>query len=154
MVMTRARPINALWNRSETTLADLTSLEFYAAAAAHLEQRWEEMVRDKPLDYNGLSRKDRGLLSSRGSVAHWRGLKAVVSPATYKRDKRRYAELVEACAKRVGPDAYDQRFTPALAALLPPVATTQNDTFFHTFSLLELPRMLVVKVGWSSKNGQ
>jgi len=145
VVMERARAINALWNRSETTLADLTSLEFYAAAAAQLEQRWKEIVRDKPLDYNGLSSKDRGLLSSRGSVAHWRGLKAVVSPATYKRDKRRYAELVEACAKRVGPDVYDQRFTPALAALLPPVATTQNDTFFHTSSLLELPCVLVVK---------
>ena len=145
IVMTRARPINALWNRSETTLADLTSLEFYAAAAAQLEQRWKEVVRDKPLDYNGLSRKDRDLLATRGSKDHWRGLKAVVSQVTVKRHKRRFAELEEAMAKRIAPNEYDQRFAPALDALLPPVAAAQNDTFLHTSSLLELPSMKVVK---------
>jgi hypothetical protein len=145
IVMKRARPINALLNRSVITLADLLSPEFYAAAAAELEQRWREIVRSKPLDYTGLSRKDRDLLATRGSKDHWRGLKAVVAPITVKRHKRRYAELVEAMAKRIGPDEYDQRFPLALAALLPPVATAQIDTFLHTSSLLELPSMRVVK---------
>jgi hypothetical protein len=145
IVMKRARPINALLNRSVITFADLLSPEFYAAAAAELEQRWKEIVRSKPLDYTGLSRKDRDLLATRGSKDHWCGLKAVVAPITVKRHKRRYAELVDAMAKRIGPDEYDQRFPLALAALLPPVATAQIDTFLHTSSLLELPSMRVVK---------
>ena len=145
VVMKRARAINALWNRSETTLADLLSPDFYAAAAAELEQRWKEMSRDNELDYNGLSIKEIGLLGSRGSKEHWRGLKAVVSLSTYKRHKKEYAKLVKEMAKRIGPNEYDQLFEPALKALLPPVATTQNDTFFHTSSLLELPRMLIVE---------
>ena len=145
VVMKNARPINALWNRSETTLADLLSPEFYAAAAAELEQRWKEITRDNGLNYIGLSKKDIGLLSSRGSKEHWRGLKAVVSAITIKRQKKEYAKLAAAMTKRIGPNEYDQRFEPALKALLPPVATTQNDTFFNTYSLLELPRMLVVK---------
>ena len=145
VVMERARAINALWNRSETTLADLLSPEFYAAAAAELEQRWKEITRDNGLNYIGLSKKDIGLLSSRGSKEHWRGLKAVVSAITIKRQKKEYAKLAAAMAKRVGPDEYDQLFKPALTALLPPLATAQNDTFFQTYSLLELPRMSVVK---------
>ena len=145
VVMERARAINALWNQSETTLADLTSLEFYAAAAAQLEQRWEEIVRDKPLDFTDLKGREILLLGAGANLEWWRGMKAACPPVTYKRTRKRYRELVEACAKRVGPDAYDQRFTPALNTLLPPVATTKSDTFFHTSSLLELPRMLVVK---------
>ena len=143
--LNRARAINALWNRSETTLADLLSPDFYAAAAAELEQRWKEIARDNGLNYIGLSKKDRDLLSSRGSKEHWRGLKAVVSAITLKREKKEYAKLAAAMAKRIGPNEYDQLFTPALNALLPPVATTQNDTFFHTSGLLELSRMSVVK---------
>ena len=145
VVMERARPINALWNRSETTLADLTSLEFYAAAAAQLEQRWKEVVRVQPLDFTGLKGRDRLLLGAGGNPEFWRGLRADRSRATYQRTRKRYGELVEGSAKRVGQDAYSQRFAPALAALLPPVATTQNDTFFHTSSLLGLPSMRVVK---------
>ena len=48
-------------------------------------------------------------------------------------------------AKRIGPNEYDQLFEPALTALRPPVATTQNDTFFNTSSLLELPPVSLVK---------
>jgi len=55
VVMTRARPIDALLNRSETTLADLVTLEFYAAAVAHLEQKWKEVVRTKRLTSAGLN---------------------------------------------------------------------------------------------------
>ena len=145
MVMTRARPINALWNRSETTLADLTSLEFYAAAAVQMEQRWNEVVRAQPLDFTGLKGRDRLLLGAGANPEFWRGLKADRSPATYQRTRKRYGELVEGSANRVGQDAYSQRFAPALAALVPPVATTQNDTLFHTSSLLELPCVSVVK---------
>ena len=145
VVMTRARPINALWNRSETTLADLTSLEFYAAAALELEQQWKAVVRTQPLDLTGLKGKDRLLLGAGANPEWWRGLKADRALITYKRTRKRYRELVKACAKRVGPDEFDQRFAPALAALLPPVATTQNDTLFHTSSLLGLPSMRVVK---------
>jgi len=145
VVMKNARSINALWNRSETTLADLLSPVFYASAAAELEQRWKEITRDNGLNYIGLSKKDIGLLSSRGSKEHWRGLKAVVSAITIKRQKKEYAKLAAAMTKRIGPNEYDQRFEPALKALLPPVATTQNDTFFNTYSLLELPPMSVVK---------
>ena len=145
IVMTRARPINALWNRSETTLADLLSPEFYAAAAVELKQRWKEIVRAQRLDFIGLKLVDERLLGAGANPEYWRGLKARCTLITYKRTRTRYRELVEACAKRVGPDEFDQRFEPALAALLPPVATTQNDTFFQTYSLLELPSMRVVK---------
>ena len=145
IVLKQARPINALLNRSVITLADLLSPEFYAAAAAELEQRWNEIVRDKRSDYTGLSRREWELLGTKGSKDHWRGLKAVVSAITIKRQKKEYAKLAAAMAKRVGPDEYDQLFKPALTALLPPLATAQNDTFFHTSSLLGLPSMIVVK---------
>ena len=141
----RARAINALWNRSETTLADLTSLEFYAAAAAQLEQRWKEVVRTQRMDFTGLKKVDEMLLGAGANPEYWRELKARRPLVTYKRTRERYNELVEACAERVGPDAYEQLFAPALKALLPPVAAIENDTFFHTSSLLELPRMLVVE---------
>jgi hypothetical protein len=143
VVYGRARPINALWNRSETTLADLISLEFYAAAAAHLEQQWSAVVRTQPLDATGLKEKDRLLLSAGANPEYWRGLKADRALVTYKRTRKRYRELVEGSANRVGPDAYDQRFPLALAAMLPLVAHTQNDTLLHTSSLLELPSMRV-----------
>ena len=145
IVMTRAQPINALWNRSETTLADLLSPEFYVAAAAELQRRWKEIVRAQRLDFTGLKKVDELLLGAGANPEYWRGLKARCPLITYKRTRERYRELVEACAKRVGPDEFDQRFAPALAALLPAEATTQNDTFFHTYSLLELPSMGVVK---------
>ena len=145
VVKKHARPINALWNRSETTLADLLSPDFYDAAAAELKQRWKEITRDNGLNYIGLSKKDIGLLSSRGSKEHWRGLKAVVSAITIKRQKKEYAKLAAAMTKRIGPNEYDQLFEPALDALLPSVATTQNNTFFNTYSLLELPPVIVVK---------
>jgi hypothetical protein len=145
VVYGRARPINALWNRPVTTLADLVTLEFYAAAAAQLEQRWGEVVRTQPLDFTGLKKNDRLLLGAGASSEFWRGLKADSPLVTYKRTRQRYLELVEGSAKRVGQDAYAQRFPLALAALLPPVAAAQNDTLFHTSSLLDLPSMRVVK---------
>jgi len=145
IVMRNARAINALWNRSETTLADLLLPEFYDAAAAELEQRWKEIARDNGLNYNGLLKKEISLLSSRGSKEHWRALKAVVAPITLKREKKEYAKLAAAMAKRIGPNEYDQLFEPALKALLPPVAAIENDTFFNTSSLLELPPLSVVK---------
>jgi hypothetical protein len=145
VVYGRARPINALWNRSETTLADLTSLEFYTAASAQLEQQWRAVVRTQPLDFTGLKGKDRLLLGAGANPEYWRGLKADRALVTYKRNRKRYSELVEGSAKRVGQDAYAQGFPLALAALLPPVAAAQNDTLLHTSSLLELPSMRVVK---------
>ena len=143
--LNRARAINALWNRPETTLADLLLPEFYAAAAAELKQRWKEIARNNGSDYNGLSRREWELLGTKGSKEHWRALEAVVSATTIKRQKQEYAKLAAAMAKRIGPNEYDQLFEPALKALLPPVATTQNDPFFHTSSLLELPPVSLVK---------
>ena len=145
VVCGRARAINNLWNRSETTLADLTSLEFYAAAAAQLEQQWLAIVRTQPLDFTGLKDKDRLLLGAGVNPEFWRGLRADRALVTYKRTRKQYRELVEASAKRVGQDAYAQRFPLALAALLPPMATAQNDTLLHTSSLLDLPSMRVMK---------
>ncbi len=138
IVMKQARAINALWNRSQTTLADLLSPEFYAAAAAELEQRWKEIVREQPLDFTGLKKYDRLLLAAGYKAEYWRGLKADSPLVTYKRTRKRHRELVEGSRKRVGLNEYDQRLPLALAALLPPVATSQNDTFLHTFSPVEI----------------
>ena len=139
VVFTRGRNINALWNRPETTLADLTSLAFYVAAAAHLEQKWKEVVRTKPLDFTGLKTTDRLLLGAGSNPEFWRGLKADRAPITYKRTRKRYRELVEDSAKRVGPDAYDLQVAAALAAVLSRITAAQNDTFLHTYSQVELP---------------
>jgi hypothetical protein len=138
VVMTRARPIDALLNRSETTLADLVTLEFYAAAAAHLEQKWKEIVRTKPLTFAGLNGKDSLLLGAGGNPEYWRGLKRDKSLNTFKRHKKRYDKLIEYSASRLPPDEYEQQFSVALAALLAPVLAVQNDTILHTFSPVEI----------------
>ena len=143
VVFTRARNINALWNRLETTLADLTSFEFYAAAAAHLEQKWKEIIRTRPLDFTGLKSAEKLLLGAGANPEFWRGLKADRAPITYKRTRKRYRELVEESAKRIGPDAYDQQVARALAAILPIAPAPQNDTFLHTSSLMESPLLSV-----------
>jgi hypothetical protein len=138
VVMTRARPIDALLNRSETTLADLVTLEFYAAAAAHLEQKWKEVVRKQPLTFVGLNGKERRLLGAGGNLEYWRGLKRDKSIMTYKRERKQYKELVAYSASKMPPDEYEQQFSVALAALLAPVLAVQNDTFLHTFSPVDI----------------
>ncbi len=145
VVMTRARPIDALLNRSETTLADLTSLEFYAAAAAHLEQKWKEVVRTKPLTFAGLNEKDRRLLGAGGNPEYWRGLKKDRAAITVKREKKQYKELVAYSASRMPPDEYEQQFSAALAALLAPVLAVQNDTILHTFSPVDISPLRIEK---------
>jgi hypothetical protein len=134
VVMTRARPIDALLNRSETTLADLVTLEFYAAAVAHLEQKWKEVVRTKPLTFTGLNGKDRRLLGAGGNPEYWRGLKRDKAAITVKRERKQYKELIAYSASMMPPDEYEQQFSVALAALLAPVLAVQNDTILHTFS--------------------
>jgi hypothetical protein len=106
VVMTRARPINALLNRSEITLADLVTLEFYAAAVAHLEQKWKEVVREKPLTFTGLNGKDRRLLGAGGNPEYWRGLKRDKAAITVKRERKQYKELVAYSASRMPPDEW------------------------------------------------
>ena len=138
VVMTRGRYISDLWNRSETTLADLTSLEFCAAAAAHLELRWKEVVRTKPLTFAGLNEKDRRLLGAGGNPEYWRGLKKDKAAITVKREKKQYKELIAYSACRMPPDEYEQQFSAALAALLAPILAIQNDTILHTFSPVEV----------------
>jgi hypothetical protein len=138
VVMTRARPINALLNRSEITLADLVTMEFYAAAVAHLEQKWKEVVRTKPLTFTGLNGKDRRLLGAGGNPEYWRGLKRDKAAITVKREKKQYKELVAYSTSRMPPDEYEQQFSAALAALLAPVLAVQNDTILHTFSPVEV----------------
>jgi hypothetical protein len=138
VVMTRARPIDALLNRSETTLADLVTPEFYAAAVAHLEQKWKEVVREQPLTFAGLNGKQRRLLGAGGNPEYWRGIKRDKSIMTFKRERKEYKELIEYSASRMPPDKYEQQFSASLAALLAPVAAAQNDTFLHTFSPVEI----------------
>jgi hypothetical protein len=138
VVMTRARPIDALLNRSETTLADLVTLEFYAAAVAHLEQKWKEIVRTKPLTFMGLNGKDRRLLGAGGNPEYWRGLKRDKAAITVKRERKQYKELVAYSASMMPPDEYEQQFSAALAALLAPVLAVRNDTLLHTFSPVEI----------------
>ena len=138
VVMTRARPIDALLNRSETTLADLVTLEFYAAAVAHLEQKWKEVVRTKRLTSAGLNVKDRRLLGAGGNLEYWRGLKRDKSVSTFKREKKQYKDLVAYSASMMPPDEYEQQFSAALAALLAPVLAVQNDTILHTFSPVDI----------------
>jgi hypothetical protein len=138
VVMTRARPIDALLNRSETTLADLVTLEFYAAAVAHLEQKWKEVVRTKPLSFAGLNEKDRRLLGAGGNPEYWRGLRRHKAAITVKREKKQYKDLVAYSASMMPPDEYEQQFSAALAALLAPVLAVQNDTILHTFSPVDI----------------
>lgn len=138
VVMTRARPIDALLNRSETTLADLVTLEFYAAAVSHLEQKWKEVVRTKRLTSAGLNVKDRRLLGAGGNLEYWRGLKRDKSVSTLKREKKQYKDLVAYLASMMPPDEYEQQFSAALAALLAPVLAVQNDTILHTFSPVDI----------------
>ena len=102
VVYGRARSINILWNRSETTLADLISLEFYAAAAVQLKQQWEKVVRQQPLDFTGLKKSDQLLLGAGANPEYWRELKTRCAHITYKRTRKKYGELVKASAERVG----------------------------------------------------
>jgi hypothetical protein len=147
VVMTRARPIDALLNRSETTLADLVTLEFYAAAVAHLEQKWKEVVRTKPLSFAGLNEKDRRLLGAGGNPEYWRGLRRHKAAITVKREKKQYKYLVAYSASMMPPDEYEQQFSAALAALLAPVLAVQNDTILHTFSPVEISPLRIERAG-------
>jgi hypothetical protein len=119
VVCTRARPINALLNQTQVTLADLNTPGFYTAAAGELSKHWQLTVRRMPLDFTGLKLKDSTLLQSGASPEFWRGLKqAKVPQITIKRQKARYKELATVAQQRAGMDVYNQRFPVALAELV------------------------------------
>ncbi len=67
VVCTRARPINALLNQAQVTLADLATPGFYLAAAAELRKHWQLTVRRTPPNFTGLKWKDSALLQSGAS---------------------------------------------------------------------------------------
>jgi hypothetical protein len=140
VVCTRARPINALLNQAQVTLADLATPGFYLAAAAELRKHWQLTVRRTPLNFTGLKWKDSALLQSGGSLEFWRGLKQAKIPlVTIKRQKARYKQLAAAAQKRAGVDVYNQRFPLVLADMLATVPAAGNDTLLHSCNQVEFP---------------
>lgn len=140
VVCTRARPINALLNQAQVTLADLATPGFYLAAAAELRKHWQLTVRRVAPNFTGLKWKDSALLQSGASPEFWRGLKEAKTPlVTIKRQKARYKQLAAAAQERAGVDIYNQRFPLVLAAALATVPAAGNDTLLHSCNQVELP---------------
>ena len=140
VVCTRARPINALLNQTQVTLADLATPGFYRAAIAELRKHWQLTVRRTPPNFTGLKWKDSALLQSGASPEFWRGLKEAKTPlVTIKRQKARYKQLAAAAQERAGVDIYNQRFPLVLAAALATVPAAENDTLLHSCNQMELP---------------
>jgi hypothetical protein len=140
VVCTRARPINALLNQAQITLADLATPGFYLAAAAELRKHWQLTVRRTPPNFTGLKWKDSALLQSGASPEFWRGLKEAKTPlVTIKRQKARYKQLAAAAQERAGVDIYNQRFPLVLDAALATVPAVENDTILHSCNQVEFP---------------
>lgn len=140
VVCTRARPINALLNQAQVTLADLATPSFYLAAAAELRKHWQLTVRRTAPNFTGLKWKDSSLLHSGASPEFWRGLKEAKTPQiTINRQKARYKKLAAAAQERAGVDVYNQRFPLVLAAALATVPAAENDTLLHSCNQMEFP---------------
>ncbi|SMC00657.1 hypothetical protein SAMN00120144_4324 [Hymenobacter roseosalivarius DSM 11622] len=138
LVLKRARAIQAMLDCEHVTLADLATPALYIAAAAALQSHWEQVVRDKPLDFTGLRPKDAALLYSGSSPKYWRGLKEARVPSiTIKRHKAKFKQLLSESDKRTENDIYSQRLPAAIASLVAPALQTKTDTIFHTCSQSE-----------------
>jgi hypothetical protein len=138
VVCTRARPINALLNQAQVTLADLATPSFYLAAATELRKHWQLTVRRTAPNFTGLKLKDSSLLHSGASPEYWRGLKeAKIPQITINRQKAHYKKLAAAAQERAGVDVYNQRFPLVLAAALATVPAAENDTLLHSCNQME-----------------
>jgi len=139
VVAQRARAVSKLLGKGKAavTLADLATPATYAAAAATLLQVFREVVRERPLDFNGLKPQEINLLQSGGSPDYWKGLRKNVHINTYKQYRRDYNRLRAEHDERTKTDVYGDTIRASVAASQ---ATSQGGgdcTFFHTLSQLE-----------------
>jgi hypothetical protein len=135
----RARAVSLLLGKgkADVTLADLATPATYAAAAATLLRVFGEVVRERPLDFTGLTPKEMGLLQSGANPDWWKEVKRNVHLNTYKQHRRDYNRLRAEHDKRTETDVYGDAIRASVAAALATSQGSRDCTFFHTLSQLE-----------------